>query len=309
MLVAEAYNRGIQFEKLSKGKFRMYDAYQSYTINDGKISTINNSHQAVRLTDLKDKTSDFLRSKGFPAPENALFSTEDLVRAWSWAKDHLPVVLKPRDDTHGRHVYVNINQKKDFKFYFDQIANYTQQVLVECFIAGKEYRMTYVAPTIVAVAKRRPSHVIGDSQRTIAQLIADKNKERIKRNNPIHEQIPLDVISRRILARASYTFDSIPKQGEIVYLRHTSNIATGGDAIDVTDIIDERIKTSVSEVIQSIPGLKVAGVDVIIDGNDYHILEINAHPMLSMHHYPWEGKRQNVIQKVIDLMFPQTKNI
>lgn len=306
MLVAEAYNRGVQFEKLANGKFRMFDANNSYIIHDGQISTINNSRQAIRLTDLKDKTSQYLRSCGFPAPENALFAADDLADAWAWAKSALPVVVKPRDDTHGRHVYVNITDAANFEFYFNKVANYTDEVLVEHFIPGKEYRMTYVDQEIVAVAKRRPSHVIGDGNQTIAQLIAEKNKERIRRNNPIHKQMSLDVESRRVLANATFTFDSIPGQGEIVYLRQTSNIATGGDAINVTDDIDKNIKTSVSQAVRSIDGLNIVGVDVIINGQDFHMLEINAHPMLSMHHYPWEGASQNVIQKVIDFMFPET---
>lgn len=307
MLVAEAYNRGVQFEKLPKGKFRMYDANNSYTIVDGKISTVNNSRQAIRLTDLKDQTSQHLRSRGFFAPDNALFEAGDLASAWSWAKVSLPVVVKPRDDTHGRHVYINLTDVENFAFCFNQVAAHTNEVLVERFVEGKEYRMTYVDQAIVAVAKRRPSHVIGDGEQTIAQLIAEKNKERIARQNPVHKQIPLDVESRRVLAEAFFTFDSIPALDEWVYLRHNSNISTGGDAIDMTNKIDKSIKASVSQAVQSIIGLHVAGIDVIISGKNYFILEINAHPMLSMHHYPWIGARQNIIQKVIDYMFPQTK--
>lgn len=36
------------------------------------------------------------------------------------------------------------------------------------------------------------------------------------------------------------------------------------------------------------------------------ILELNANPMISMHHYPWIGTKRDVASKVIDGMFPST---
>ncbi|MFD1064428.1 hypothetical protein [Oceanobacillus locisalsi] len=90
------------------------------------------------------------------------------------------------------------------------------------------------------------------------------------------------------------------------YLRNNSNVSTGGDAVDVTDDISPELKTTIRKAMLAIPGLRVCGVDVLIQGDEYHILEINAHAMLTMHHFPWEGEKREVVAKVIDGMFPGT---
>ena len=40
-----------------------------------------------------------------------------------------------------------------------------------------------------------------------------------------------------MLERVGYNHFSVPKAGEVVYLRSTANLSTGGTATDVTDTI------------------------------------------------------------------------
>lgn len=309
MLVVEAYHRGVQFEILPNKRFRMTHDNRRYLIRRGIISHANNTRLANRVTTLKEVTSRMLRSRSHSAPENVVFSKDDLERAWNWAKPILPVVLKPYNGIMGRLVFVNIDNYEEFKDCFSKIGSEREHVLIEKFVEGEEFRFTYVRNEIVAIAQRVPCHVVGDDENTIEQLIHIKNEMRKKRKNPIHKKLKLDRESKRVLSRQSYTENSIPNQGEIVYLRENSNISTGGDAIDVTDEISNDIKERVRKAMRSIPGLRVAGVDVIINEDEIHILEINAHPMLNIHHFPWEGKSRDVIGKVIDGMFPETKKI
>lgn len=306
MLVREAYKRGVEFEILPKKRFRMTYGEKSYLVRGGVICHAFNTKLARRMTDLKDVTSRYLRAKGHPAPENLVFLAHELERAWNWAKDILPVVLKPHNGIMGRLVYVNIDNFDEFKFYFEKIASDRGRVLVEEFIDGNEYRFTYVKGEIVAIANRIPANVVGDGEKTIRELVEEKNRERDQRKNKVHKKLILDDESKRVLRKQGFTFDSIPPKNLRVYLRNNSNIATGGDAIDVTDIISDSIKEQVRLALKSIPGLRVCGTDVLINGDSICILEINAHPMLNMHHYPWEGKERNVIGKVIDAMFPET---
>src|SRR5699024_8691932 len=86
--------------------------------------------------------------------------------------------------------------------------------------------------------------------------------------------------------------------GEIVYLRNNSNISTGGDAIDVTDDIGQETKDLVAKAASSIPGLRACGIDVIINNDSIYILEINAHPMFSMHHYLLDRNPHNVVRTI-----------
>lgn len=306
MLVREAQNRGIDFEILPKKRFRMSHGSKRYLVRRGKVSHAYNSLLAIKTTGLKEVTSRLLRSRGYPAPENVVFSKEERYRAWNWAKSILPVVIKPYNGTMGRSVFVNINNEKEFTACFDKVGEKYDHVLIEEFVDGEEYRFTFVKNEIVAVAKRIPANVVGDGNHTVEQLIEHKNEERKARKNPIHKQLVLDEESKRILKKHHLSPTYIPAIGEVAYLRENSNVSTGGDAIDVTNQVDDDIKKGVSKAIRSIPGLRVCGVDVIIKGESFYILEVNSHPMLSMHHYPWEGERRDVIGKVLDGMFPQT---
>lgn len=63
-----------------------------------------NTPLAIEVTNRKEITSRILRGKGFPAPENVVFSNEDVERAWSWAQPILPVVIKQYNDAKGKRI-------------------------------------------------------------------------------------------------------------------------------------------------------------------------------------------------------------
>ena len=304
LLVKEAISRGVEVEKLPKKRFRLTYGNKSYVIRRGRVSNAYNSRLTKRCVDLKEVTSRLLRNKGFPAPENGVFPSEELQRAWNWAEPILPVVLKPHSGSMGRLVFVNIKDYDEFRACFNRIAEKHDEVLIERFVEGKEYRFTYIKKEIVGVTHRRPANITGDGESTVEQLVEEKNNERKRRENPIHKCLHIDDEAIRVMSKDGFNPQSIPEKGEIVYLRNNSNISTGGDAIDVTDDIGQETKDLVAKAASSIPGLRACGIDVIINNDSIYILEINAHPMFSMHHYPWEGKPRNVVGKVIEAMFP-----
>lgn len=262
-----------------------------------------NSRLARRCVDQKEILSRLLRSKGFPAPENQVFSASDIERAWLWAKPILPIVLKPSNSSKGKLIYVKITQYEDFVHAFESISQEYPEVLIEQFVEGEEHRFAYINGRIEAVTKRLPAHVVGNGHNSIKELVAQKNKKREESNNPIHVKIELNKKSVKILEQQGFTPESIPSKEETVYLLNNSNVSTGGDAVDVTSSIDDAIKNEVAEAVKSIRGLKVVGVDVIINRNEFFILEINSNPMLSMHHYPWKGDPVNVSKILLEAIF------
>jgi len=305
MLVREAYRRGITFEVLPRKQFKMSYEGKSVIVRGG-VQNAYNSRLAKKLTKYKNATCNFLQGMGYSTPENAIFIKDDVERAWQWAEPILPVVLKPNDGILGKLVFVKIETYAEFKTCFAKIAQEREQVLVEQFIYGDEYRFTFVKNDVVAVANRVPANIVGDSIHTIEQLIDLKNEERESSKNPIHLLLKKDDETTRVLAKQALTYNDVPNDGEQIFIRNNSNVSTGGDAIDVTDTIHPDIKETVRKALVAIPGLRVCGVDVIIQGDSYHILEINSNAMLSMHHYPWQGEVQDVVGKVIDGMFPKS---
>ena len=76
----------------------------------------------------------------------------------------------------------------------------------------------------------------------------------------------------------------MPPEGEVVFLRKTANLSTGGTAIDVTDVIHPDNKLMAERAIRAV-GLDIGGVDFLTTDitQSYRdtggaICEINAGP-------------------------------
>jgi hypothetical protein len=102
----------------------------------------------------------------------------------------------------------------------------------------------------------------------------------------------------------------VPKDGEVVLLRYTANLSTGGTAIDVTDVIHPDNREMAERAIKAV-GLDIGGVDflsqditVSYKDNGAGICEVNAGPGFRMHVAPSEGKPRDIAGKVMDMMFP-----
>lgn len=186
------------------------------------------------------------------------------------------------------------------------MAENRTSLLVEQFHTGIEHRCLTVDNKLVAVTRRRPASVLGDGVHSIDELVAEKNKRR--RN--IHQKLKLDPEAVQYLGRRGFTPASVPSDGERIYLLGASNIHRGGDAIDATDDLSADEIAQVEKAAAQFPGLRLGALDVLLprDGakGPLSILEVNANPMISMHHLPWEGQPRNVAGVILEAMFPQT---
>lgn len=301
LLFEAAYKAGFNIIRSEgQGRLGVYKGRKLVlSVNNGKFIKSANHKLSVKLTDNKVVCNSFLRSLGVTVPRSTEFWATENETAWLWAKDRLPVVVKPLKGTKGKHVFVNINSEDEFNECFSVVAKDSEYIMVEEHVSGDEYRFCYVDGVIVAVAKRIPANVVGDGFSTVYDLIKKKNKGRKKSGNPIHKKIPLNDETKRVLARSGKNFDFVPGADEIVFLRLNSNVSTGGDAVDVTDDIEPYVKEYVANGIRNFDGLIGCGVDVLIEGSQVTILEINASPMFSMHEFPWVGKRRKVCEKFI----------
>ena len=117
---------------------------------------------------------------------------------------------------------------------------------------------------LVAAAKRMPGHVVGDGRSTIEELVEEVNKD--PRRGVGHEKVltrlEFDHQADRLLDFKGYDRKSVPAEGEIVFLRSTANLSTGGTAIDVTDIVHPDNRDMAERAIMAL-GLDVGGVDFI----------------------------------------------
>jgi cyanophycin synthetase len=309
-LVRAAEARGIPWLRLND--------YSLIQFGHGKFQkriqatvTSETKHIAVSIASDKEETNRILGDLGLPVPRQRLVRTAEgaVVAAQRLG---FPVVVKPLDANHGRGVSLDLKTDDDVRVAFDKAREHARSVIVENFLAGFDHRMLVVGDELVAVAKRVPGHVIGDGERTIAELVEVVNSD--PRRGIGHEKVltrlELDDQASRLMASKGVTKDTVLPRGEVFYLRGTGNLSTGGTAIDLTDVVHPDNRDMALRAAKAI-GLDVCGVDFISPDitQSYRdvgggICEVNAAPGFRMHVAPTEGKPRDVAGPVIDMLFP-----
>ena len=273
--------------------------------------TSQTSHIAVEIASDKEETNNILGDLGLPVPEQRLVhGARDAVRAAE--RIGYPVVVKPLNANHGRGVSLDLNDAEHVEIAFEKAREHSSAVLVESFALGFDHRMLVVNGDLVAVSKRVPGHVVGDGKQSIEELVEEVNRD--PRRGIGHEKIltriELDYQATRLLELLGYTAETVPPDGEIVYLRSTGNLSTGGTSIDLTDVIHPDNADMARRAARAI-GLDVAGIDFItLDITASYkehggiICEVNAAPGFRMHTNPVEGKARDVAGPVLNMLFP-----
>jgi cyanophycin synthetase len=277
--------------------------------------TSETSHIGVELASDKEETNRLLGDLGLPVPRQRWVRNEtEAVRAAEKLK--YPVVVKPLDANHGRGVTTDIRDAEAIKVAFAKAREHSRSVLVETFLEGYDHRMLVVGGELIAVAKRVPGHVVGDGKHTVAELVKIVNED--PRRGIGHENVltrlELDHEAERMLERAGKSLTTVPAKDEMVFLRGTGNLSTGGTAIDLTDVVHPDNREMAVRAARAI-GLDVIGVDFITPDitQSYRdvgggICEVNAAPGFRMHVAPTEGKPRDVGKAVIDMLFPAGTN-
>ncbi len=267
------------------------------------------------IADDKDWTKQVLGDAGIPVPQGQIcYSYEDAEAAADWIG--FPVVTKPLSGNHGRGVTTDINTRDDLRSGYEaavaRARDAEQAVIVESYIKGEDHRMLVIDGHLVAAARRRPAHVVGDGRSTIRELVDVENQD--PRRGVGHEnlltQINVDEQSLRMLEQANLTLDTVLPQGEIAFLKSTANISTGGTATDLTDEVHPDVKFTM-ERIGRLVGLDIIGIDLLAEDlskplseQPAGVVEVNAGPGFRMHMSPTHGHARPVGEHVVDMLFP-----
>ena len=309
-IVAAAEERNIPWMRLN--------AHSLVQLGHGKYQqriqatvTGKTSHIAVELAGDKDETNQILGALGLPVPRQELVQTEELaVRAAR--RIGYPVVTKPYNGNHGRGISIRLMTDAEVAAGFQLAHAISRSVIVETFVPGHDHRLLVINGELVAATRRTPGHVIGDGRHAIEQLVEIVNAD--PRRGVGHEKVltrlELDAQALTMLERVGYTPATVPAADEVVYLRSTGNLSTGGTATDVTDTIHPDNREMAVRAVQAI-GLDVGGVDFLTENiaESYKshgggICEVNAAPGFRMHVAPSEGIARDVAGPVIDMLFP-----
>jgi cyanophycin synthetase len=187
-----------------------------------------------------------------------------------------------------------------------------RSALVEQYIPGADYRMLVINGKLAAASRRVPAHVVGDGVRTIEALVHRANQDPRRRAAQRGQwtQLEFDDQSDQLLAELGYQRASIPRDGEIIYLKRIANTSAGGTAVDVTDQVHPENR-EIAERAATTIGLDVAGVDLLVEditqpmrAQGGVICEINTRPGIRKHLWPAEGQPRDVVGPIVDMLYP-----
>ena len=309
-LVKAAEERDIPWIRLNRASLVQF-GHGRYQQRIQATTTGRTSNIGVELASDKEETNGILRDLGLPVPKQRLVRrAADAVRAAE--KIGYPVVLKPLSGNHGRGVSINLKTAEEVEVAFDKAREHGRSIIVEGFLEGYDHRLLVINGKLVAAAKRMPGHVVGDGKHSIEELVDIVNTD--PRRGVGHEKVltrlEFDHQAERLLKKLGYDHKTIPAKDEVVYLRSTANLSTGGTAIDVTDVIHPDNREMAERTIKAI-GLDIGGVDFLTNDitESYRdtgggICEVNAGPGFRMHVAPSEGTPRDVAGPVIDMLFP-----
>ncbi len=310
-IVDEAAKRGIPFIRLNKQSL----VQLGYGVHQKRIrATIasTTSNIAVDIAGNKEETKMLLDAAQIPVPKGTVIRTEEELK-YAIESFGYPLVIKPIDGNHGKGNTTNITTWEQATKAFEAAKEYNRSVIVERFITGYDFRALVINYKFISAALRTPASVIGDGEHTIQWLIDETNKD--PRRGYGHEkvltQITVDQFTQKMLDDHGYTLETIPAKDELVLLKPTANLSTGGTSTDVTDEVHPA-NIFMFERIAKIVGLDICGIDVMaidlrspVTENGGAILEVNAAPGFRMHLEPAQGLPRNVAEPVIDMLFPR----
>ena len=308
VLIKDAISQGINYNVLNEAKSVVeleYNGKKEFVIEGNK--TDRDTYIFPIITDDKFTSKQIMKNAGLSVPNAILLDTdmdeEDIDNLVSPFYNKT-LVVKPRNTNYGTGITV-FAKKASKKQILDAIKyafKFDNNILIEEYVKGMEYRFLVVDGKCLSIAHRRIASVVGDGKSTIKELIEEKNKEPwhfltgtpVKMDEPVVEYLKLQ----------NYTFDSIIPNGKRVFLRTNSNCSTGGESIDMTPIMPSKFKKIAEKAAKAFDA-KICGVDIIINDlekDDYSIIEINDNPGYSINEWPYEGKGEKIGIAILNLL-------
>ncbi|MNJ97330.1 Cyanophycin synthetase [compost metagenome] len=313
-IVDEAISRDIPWIRLNKSSLVQL-GYGKNQVRFRATMTERTNSIAVDIACNKDETKRILQDSAIPVAKGVTISdVADLPDAIK--KLGYPLVFKPLDGNHGKGASINVLTDEAAAAAFEYAKMYSRKIIIERFITGYDFRVLVIDHKMVAAALRVPAHVTGNGQGTIQELIDKENED--PRRGYGHENVLTEIDVDRdtidLLEKKDYTLETVPPKGEIVYLKSTANLSTGGTSIDVTDLVHPQ-NIFICERISRVIGLDICGIDIMAENltqplpeNGGVVLEVNAAPGFRMHLAPSEGLPRNVAAPVIDMLYPPGKS-
>lgn len=309
-IVKEAERKNIPYTRLNDDSLLMLGQGCNQKIIRASIASTTSSI-AVDMASNKNTTRNLLSRSYIPVPKGLLIDEitelEEAIKRIGF-----PLVTKPVNGNHGRGITTQITTLEQVQNGFYHAQKISEYVIVERFIPGNDYRFLVINYKLAAVAKRTPALVTGNGIATIEELIHEINTDpnRGEGHQKVLTKITIDAATLSILVAKDLKLESVLPAGEILFLKDTANLSSGGTATDVTDLVHPQ-NVFMAERIARLMNLDICGIDIMaeditipITEKNGAVIEVNAGPGLRMHLSPTDGMPRNVAEPLVNMLFP-----
>lgn len=300
IIINEARRRGIGVEVVDAegGYFTLSFGGRSVVCRE----SLSELTTAVAMSRCDDKavTRRLMLKAGLKVPAQKVAGTPEENAAF--LKEHGSIVVKPARGEQGKGITVDVTTEEEVAKAVAEARNHAETVLLEQFFQGDDLRIIVIDYRVVAAAIRRPAEVTGTGEHTVKALIEAQSRRRSAATGG-ESKIPMDAETERCVAANGYSMDDVLPVGQVLPVRKTANLHTGGTIHDVTDRLH---RTLVDAAITGAKALDIplVGFDFLVPSvsePDYVIIEANERPGLANH------EPQPTAERFVDLLFPNTK--
>ena len=306
LIVNEAKRRGIELSQvvmLGRPTEYFFGTYNSRTLFFDSIPRPKHMEtDSIFWLDDKLTLKKKLQDNDIPAPKGGSFSHwNDMVTAFETMQK--PVIVKPRLGSRGRHTTTHIYTLVELKRAVDIAKQLCHYVIMEEHLEGSVYRATMIGGVFKGLLRGDPPRITGDGEQTIAELIAEKNK-----NSP--DQVKAVVVTEKhleFLARTGYTLNTVLPIGKTIDLTEKIGLAYGGYTAEMSPITHPKLIATLERaakiVNDPVIGFDVISTDVTTDPDTtrWGIIEANSLPFINLHYEPLEGPSIDIAPYVWDL--------
>lgn len=257
----------------------------------------------------KDYSNFFMKAMGYPiVPGSRAFFSDEWSKTIGLPRQNIdaacrhaqklgfPVVVKPNSGSQGVGVSL-VHNKREFYKAVRLVFKIDRVVLVQKVVQGRDYRFVVLDNKVISAYERIPLNVVGDGKSTIRQLLKTKQRQFVASSRDTRIKVEDTRITVK-LHHQGLDLGSIPRSGHRIYLLDNANLSTGGDSVDVTEIVHSEFQKLAVNLTRDM-GLRLCGVDLMVSGDiskkpeKFWVLEINSAPGLD--HYVKLGKVQEDI--------------
>lgn len=259
----------------------------------------------VSLFRNKIKSYAFAATKGLEIPKTVVVDADMVQRddvGQSLLQSVPSVIVKPYNGRRSNGLTINITTEEQLKQAIAKALTLSEKVLVQEQFFGEEARFIVIQGKVRAVLLRQKPVVIGDGQKTIAQLIAADNEQRASITTSLVQYPQLDASN---VPRELLQSNAIPAEGERVELSQAGMIRYGASVYNILDQVHSSYIALVEKVVAK-TGVGMSVVDIMsrdfsapAEKDSYVFIEFNSNPSLAMCYSCRDGKNFMILEEYL----------